>query len=186
METLTMRSLTLTGAAMLMGMLLTGCGAESGPTAESAPGLTADATSHNTADHFSLNELVADTLVNPCNGETVQLAGTLVGQVNLVDTREHLDAGNALHYEIHAVISETGTGLTTGATYTFHANYHEVFNSPTVAALNFTFSQQDRGHVNSTTPGLSFGGHSFIHVVGLPSGEVKVTREDSGPDECRG
>ena len=29
-----MRSLTLTGAAMLMGILLTGCGADSRPTAE--------------------------------------------------------------------------------------------------------------------------------------------------------
>jgi hypothetical protein len=76
------------------------------------------------ADHFSLNEPVEESLVNPCNGETVQVAGTLVGQVNVVDTREHLDAGNALHYEIHAVISETGTGLTTGATYTLHANSH--------------------------------------------------------------
>jgi hypothetical protein len=186
MENLTMRSLTLTGAAMMMGMLLTACGAEAGPTVENTPGLTADATSHITADHFSLNEPVEETLVNPCNGETVQLAGTLVGQINNVDTREHLDAGNALHYEIHAVISETGIGLTTGATYSFHANYHEVFNSPTVEALNFTFSLQDRGHVNSTTPRLSFGGHFFVHVVQLPSGEFKVTRQDSGPDECRG
>jgi hypothetical protein len=40
-----MRSLTLTGAAMLMGTLLTGCGAESGPTAGKASGLLADATS---------------------------------------------------------------------------------------------------------------------------------------------
>jgi hypothetical protein len=40
-----MRSLTLTGAAILMGTLLTGCGAESGPTAGKASGLLADATS---------------------------------------------------------------------------------------------------------------------------------------------
>jgi hypothetical protein len=40
-----MRSLTLTGAAMLMATLLTGCSAEAGPTAENASGLLADATS---------------------------------------------------------------------------------------------------------------------------------------------
>jgi hypothetical protein len=40
-----MRSLKLTGAAMLMATLLTGCGAEAGPTAENASGLLADATS---------------------------------------------------------------------------------------------------------------------------------------------
>jgi hypothetical protein len=37
-ENLTMRSLTLTGAAMLMGTLLTGCGTESGSTVENATG----------------------------------------------------------------------------------------------------------------------------------------------------
>jgi probable HAF family extracellular repeat protein len=42
-----MRALTLTGAAMLIATLLTGCGAESGPTAENAPGLTAAVTDGN-------------------------------------------------------------------------------------------------------------------------------------------
>jgi hypothetical protein len=45
LENLTMRSLTLTGAAILAAALSTGCGAESGPTAENASGLLADAAS---------------------------------------------------------------------------------------------------------------------------------------------
>jgi predicted outer membrane protein len=49
-----MRSLTLTGAAILTAALLTGCGAESGPTAENVPGLAADAADHNVADHFKV------------------------------------------------------------------------------------------------------------------------------------
>ena len=50
-----MQSLTLTGAAILTAALLTGCGAESGPTAENVPGLTADA---KIADHFQLREVI--------------------------------------------------------------------------------------------------------------------------------
>jgi hypothetical protein len=54
-ENTTMRStrLTLTGAAILTAALLTGCGAEVGPTAENVSGLTADATDHNVAYHFT-------------------------------------------------------------------------------------------------------------------------------------
>lgn len=44
-ENPTMRSLTLTGAALLIGTLLTGCGAESGPTAENFSGFSAEAAS---------------------------------------------------------------------------------------------------------------------------------------------
>ncbi len=47
-----MRSLRLTGVAMLAAAFLTGCDADSSPTAQTTPGLTADVTDHNVADHF--------------------------------------------------------------------------------------------------------------------------------------
>lgn len=179
-----MRSLTLTGAALLMGTLLTGCGTESGTTADNALGLAADATDRTT-NHVWESDPVEETIVNPCNGETIQFTGTGVGQGNFVNVPD-----NNLHREFHAVISEAGTGQTTGATYTLHANYHEVFDSPTVPALNFTFGVQDRGHVISSTPGLSFTWLYTIHFLATASGEFKITKDIEGDDspifECRG
>jgi len=178
LENLTMRSLTLTGAAMLAAVLLTGCGSDSDPTAASTAGPLADATSSHTVDHFSINEPFpgSDVFVNPCNGETIQFTGTLVGQVTTMLT----------HFELHTVISATGTGLTTGAAYTFYVNDHESFNSPTPEALNFTYRFLERDKATSTTPGLSFAGHAYLNFVALPDGTFKITRESEQPDECTG
>jgi hypothetical protein len=178
LENLTMRSLTLTGAAMLAAVLLTGCGSDSDPTGANAAGLLAAAASQHTVDHFSINEPFpgAEVFVNPCNGETIQFTGTLVGQVTSMDT----------HYELHIVIRATGTGLTTGAAYTFYVNQHESFNSPTPEALNFTYRFLERDKATSTTPGLSFAGHSYFNFVALPDGTFKITRDSDQPDECTG
>ena len=178
METLTMRSLTLTGVAMLAAALLTGCGPDSDPIAANTAGSLADARSSQTVDHFSINEPFpgGDVFVNPCNGETIQFTGTLVGQVTTMLT----------HFELHTVISATGTGLTTGAAYTFYVNHHEAFNSPTPEALNFTYRFLERDKATSTTPGLSFAGHSYFNFVALPDGTFKITRDSEQPDECTG
>jgi hypothetical protein len=178
LENLTMRSFTLTGAAVLAAALLTGCGSDSDPTAANTAGALADATRSQTVDHFSINEPFpgAEVFVNPCNGETIQFTGTLVGQVTSMDT----------HYELHIVISATGTGLTTGAAYTFYVNQHESFNSPTPEALNFTYRFLERDKATSTTPGLSFAGHSYFNFVALPDGTFKITRDSDQPDECTG
>ena len=178
LENLTMRSLTLTGAAVLAAALLTGCGSDSDPTAANTAGPLADATSSHTVDHFSITEPFpgADVFVNPCNGETIQFTGTLVGQVTTMLT----------HFELHVVISATGTGLTTGAAYTFYVNRHEAFNSPTPDALNFTYRFLERDKATSTTPGLSFAGHSYFNVAVFPDGTFKITRDSDQPDECTG
>jgi hypothetical protein len=175
LETLTMRSLTLTGVAMLTAALLTGCGADSGPTAANTAGPLADA---QTVDHFSIDEPFpgAEVFVNPCNGETIQFTGTLVGQVTTMLT----------HFELQIIISATGTGLTTGAAYTFYVNHHEGFNSPTPEAVNFTYRFLERDIATSTTPGLSFAGHFYFNFVALPDGTFKITRENDQPDECTG
>jgi hypothetical protein len=168
-----MRYLTLTGAAIL-ATLLTGCGAESGPTAEDEPALMAAVTADHSQQNFALDE----TYVNPCNGETVHLTGTLVGLTNIVDDGQH--------QEYHAVISETGTGLTTGASYTSHSTFHEEFNSPTPEAVNFTFSTRDAVHINSSTQGLSFTLLTTFHFVQAANGVFNKLTKDVESATCRG
>jgi hypothetical protein len=177
LENLTMRSLTLTGAAMLAAALLTGCGAESGPTAETTPGLTAE---RHTAEHSSTTYPIEDYVGNPCNGETVHITGTGVLQTNVVDV-----GGDVLHYEFHLVEDITGTGLTTGASYRSHNVIEEGFNSPTGPALNVTYTYREESYVKSTTPGVSFRASALFHFVALPSGEFKITR-DLESLECGG
>ena len=171
-----MRSLTLTGAAMLAAAMMTGCGTGSSPTEADTGSLVADGLNATSAVHESQVFALDETYVNPCNGETVHLTGTLVGHSNIVD---------ALHLEFHATIAETGTGLTTGTSYTSHSTFNEVFNSPTGTALDYSYSFRDAVHVISSPTGLSFTLKHTFHVVGLPSGEFMITKElDSA--ECQG
>ncbi len=167
LETLTMQSMTLPGAAILVATLLAGCGAESGPTASNTPSLAAGGIDRTVVHESQVLDL-DETYVNPCNGETVHLTGTLVGHTNFV---------NDLHSEFHATISETGTGLTTGTSYTSHSTFNEVFNSPTEAALNLTHSFRDAVHVISSPAGLSFRLKHTFHVTVLPHGGFNVTKE---------
>jgi hypothetical protein len=159
--------MTLAGAAMLSVAFIAGCNSSTSPTTADtvnpgAGGLAA-APIHE-SQFLELDE----TYVNPCNGETVHLTGTLVGTSNNVDY---------LHLEFHATIAETGTGLTTGTSYTSHSTFNEVFNSPTVDALNVSYSFRDAVHVISSSPRLSFTIKHTFHVVVLPSGEILVTKE---------
>jgi hypothetical protein len=176
-ETLTMRSLTLTGAAMLAAALLTGCGADSGPTAETASGLTADATDHNTADHFNYVQAANFEFESPCNGELITFVGEDDIQVTKVASREILDQGLYLHYELLIQTRASGTGSETGAIYTLHDIYREGFDSPNPPALQATVRAGDVSHITSSLPGLSFDTHFLFHVVALPSDEFKVTKE---------
>ena len=163
-----MRSLTLTGAAMLAAAMMIGCGTDSNPTEANTGNLAADGVNATSAIHESQKFALDETYVNPCNGETVHLTGTLVGHSNIV---------NGLHREFHATIAETGTGLTTGTSYTSHSTFNEVFNSPTGPALDYSYSFRDAVHVISSPTGLSFTLKHTFHVVGLPSGEFMVTKE---------
>jgi hypothetical protein len=139
-ENLTMRSLRLTGVAMLAAAFLTGCDADSSPTAQTTPGLTADATDHNVADHFKTVETETFEVENPCNGELITFSGTVKSQMTLVAPREDLDAGFWLHMEFQQQVRATGTGSETGANYTFKEVFHEGFESPNPPAPHATFS----------------------------------------------
>jgi hypothetical protein len=160
--------------------LLAACeGAEPDPTAENAPGFAAErhVVQHSTStipeDGFS---------INPCNGETVHFTGIITEQVNTVAV------GDAtLHLEVQDLFSASGTGLATAVSYRVHATSGVNFNSPTPTAPNAVFTERDHFHFHADTRGLDFMGAFFIHVIVLPSGEVKVTREvDSEDGVCLG
>ena len=175
-----MRSFTLAGAVLAAALLLAACDSATQPasgdtTAETAHGLAAE---RHTAEHSSTTYPLDDYIVNPCNGETIHVNGYVFEQINVVDV-----GGGELHFEMHDVVHETGTGLATGASYRLHDVTQEGFNSPSVSASNLIYTYWDKYHVMSKTPGLSFTGQVFIHVVVLPSGELKVTRE-LGSVEC--
>jgi len=129
--------------------------------AESAA--TLEAVTSKTAEHFSsitpLDEIFFDS---PCNGEDIHMTGTLSAEDTFVG-----EVGGFLHHELQVVVSETGTGLTTGATYSSHDVNHESFNSPTGPALNFTFTYGETYYFISPTPGLSFKGQFAFHFVAL-------------------
>jgi hypothetical protein len=182
-----MRVERLAVGALLAVSLLTGCSGNDGSTAPETPPLAAADAGHNTADHFSSRVPLDETLVSPCNGETIHLTGTAFEQATFVDTRENLDNGGSLHTEHQGVISESGIGLTSGASYGFHDSFHELFESPSVSAPNFIATFSETGRVTSPTSGLSFTSRFSIHVVGLPSGELKVTKvTDTGENpDCR-
>jgi len=179
-ENPTMRSLTvtLTGVAMVVAALLTGCGTEAGPTAESVPGLTADATDHNVADHFkSVTPVTFSDGVNPCNGEQITFTGTVESQVTVIGSREMLDAGGFLHREYQQHVQATGAGSETGATYTINDIFHESFDFPNGSAPHVTLGDHATTHVTSDLPGLSFTAHFVFHLV-VPSGkDFKVTTD---------
>ena len=175
-----MQTLTLPSAAVLAAALLAGCGKESALTAPEPPAIKLGASAPYLTDHFSSTIPLDETFVSPCNGETIHLTGTLRAEDTFVGTTDYF-----LHHELQVVVSETGTGLSTGATYTSHDVNHESFNSPSGPAPNFTFTYRENYFFNSTTPGLSFSGRFFVHFLALPSGEFVVTR-DSGSLQCRG
>jgi hypothetical protein len=170
-----MRSLTFIRVAILTAAFLTGCGSESSPTAENIPGLTADAISHNTADHFKSVDPVTFQIDSPCNGEAITFTGTAESQITLVDTREHLDDGNSVHAEFQQHTTATGTGSESGATYTINDIYHEDFESPNPPAPQATFGAHGMTRVSSDLAGLSFRGHFVFHAVIPPGQDFQVT-----------
>jgi hypothetical protein len=167
MESLTMQSPTLAGTALLMGTLLTGCGAELGPTGENAPALRADAAAPSTPRHTTTVEPFTESLVNPCNAEVIVFSGE--GTNKVTDVR-------GLHVELQGSGSGTGTGPESGATYAYNLVFHESFNTPSPTAPQADFFANANARVRSSLPGLSFTAHFVFHAVALPSGEFKVTR----------
>jgi hypothetical protein len=167
LEHLTMRALTLSGATILAAALITSCGAEAGPTAENALGLTADAADLNTPQHTKLVEPFTEPLTNPCNGEVIVFSGEAITQIT--------DVGG-LHSELTGSASGTGTGPESNATYEYNLVFHESFNTPSETAPQANFFGNANARVRSSIRDLSFTAHFVFHGVALPSGEFKITR----------
>ena len=172
-----MRSLTLSGAAMLMAALVTGCASDDSPTAPSALSLAVDGAGHNVAVHTKFIEALSFVYENPCNGEMIAFSGEAISQETAVGTLEDLEAGSARHFEYQSSLLATGTGPESGAVYTLNDTFHEGFNTPSASAPQATFSARAATRVRSDLPGLSWTIHFVYHVVTLPSGEFKVTRD---------
>ena len=165
--------------AFLLAPLLAACGPDAAPTGPGAPPtFRVEGAGHNSADHFRI-DLPADfELESPCNGELITLSGQETGQLTLVDTREHLDAGFALHSEHQGRVSATGAGSVTGAAYAIRDVFHESFDSPSPPAPQFTASFHETFHVTSSVSGLSFTYRRLFHLVKSPSSdEFKVTQD---------
>jgi len=177
LENLTMRSLTLGGAAMLMAAVLAGCASGDSHTAPSTPSLAFDRAEHNVAVHTKFVEALNFTYENPCNGEMIAFSGEAVSQETAVGTQEGLDAGSPRHFEYQSSLLATGTGPESGAVYTLNDTFHEGFNTSSASGPQAIFSARAATRVISDLPGLSWTIHFVYHVVTLPSGEFKVTRD---------
>ena len=135
-------------------------------------------TGHNAADHFKIDEPVAFEVLNPCNGELIDFVGRETGQINAVDTREHLDNGNSIHFEHQGHVVATGTGQQTGTAYAINDVFHESFNSPSPPAPQVTISFRETFRVTSPAPGMGFSVHVLFHLVLSPSADdVKITKD---------
>ena len=172
-----MQSLTLAGVTLLAATLVTGCGADSGPTGENAAADPAYAAMPVT--HSSSVTPLDYIFVSPCNGEEIHMTGTLRAEDTFLGT------GDGVHYELQVVTSETGTGLTTGATYRSVDVNHESWSAPTPVADFRSYFFTETFYFISRTPGLSFRSQNLFHFVEQPSGDFKTTR-DIGSLECKG
>jgi hypothetical protein len=169
--------------AFFVAATLAGCEAADAPSGPASPYFQVEDAGHNDVLHFSSTTPLDETIDSPCNGETIHLTGTLKDEATAV-APPPVSFDHFLHGEHNGVVSESGTGLTTGLAYDFHVTFQDLFNSPSVTAANFEFTSHATGRMTTATPGLSFTIRFQIHGIGLPSGEFKVTKEvDSA--ECR-
>jgi hypothetical protein len=164
-------------ALLSLTLVLAACSAGE-PLAPSTDPSMAVGTGHNTADHFKIDQPVAFQIESPCTGELIDFTGRETGQVTAVDTREHLDNGNSIHFEHLSRVVAAGTGQQTGATYAINDVLHENFESPSPPAPQVTISFREVLRVTSSVSGAGFLVHELFHLVVTPSsGEAKVTQE---------
>ena len=163
-------------AALTAAALLGAC-AQEPATAPSTPSLAEDA-GHNTADHFTIDDPIEFQFESPCTGELIDFTGRETGQLTMVDTREHLDNGNSVHFEHQGRVVATGVGQTTGAIYRINDVFHESFQSPSPPAPQVTVMFEETLRVTGTAPGTGFTLRVQFHLVHQPfAPDVKVTRD---------
>ena len=164
-------------ALLLAAALVTACADDQPTTAPATPSFAEDA-GHNAADHFKIDEPIAFQFQNPCNGELIDMVGWETGQITAVDTRENLDNGNWVHFEHLGRAVATGTGATTGATYSLNDVFHEGFESPSAPAPQVAISFREMLHVTSSAPELDFTVRVLFHLVHQPpADDVLITKD---------
>ncbi len=162
---------------LLAAALVTACADDQPTTAPATPSFAEDA-GHNAADHFKIDEPIAFQLESPCNGELIDMVGRETGQINAVDKRENLDNGNSVHFEHHGMVVATGTGATTGVTYSLNDVFHEGFESPSVPAPQVAISFRETLHVTSSESALGFSVRVLFHLVNQPpADDVLITKD---------
>lgn len=123
--------------------------------------------------HGSSADLVADTVipftnsgtVNPCNGEVVQLSGS-------VNFRSHLtiDQNGGIHLVVHENAQGlSGVGCTTGAKYQVNSAEDQETNFKALPAES-TFTMHSNVIGQGTVPNFVF--HLTVHTTVNANGEV--------------
>jgi hypothetical protein len=175
------RSFLLSAAPLAIAFVL-GCSDQPNPTESGAdptasPVLGGSLAAAKATVHFTFEEPVELEFTSPCTGGLVEGTGVVVGQVNLVG--DPIGGGIAvLHSEQAGTVTGTLTDQSTGATYTFRDTYHNVFNSPSGAALNFTTTSPGNMVAFPTDgSGAALILHTLIRTTVDPNGVVRVAIE---------
>ena len=83
-----------------------------------------------------------------------------------------------MHFEHHGRAVATGTGATTGATYSMNDVFHEGFESPSGPAPQVAVSFRETLHVTSSAAGLGFSVRVLFHLVHQPpADDVLITKD---------
>jgi hypothetical protein len=155
---------------LMATVLLAGCEQSSslvGPEADE-PSLA-----NKTVQHITETFPVDGAIGDACLGEDVVFAGTIRNAITIVS-----EPGNDDHISFQGLFVGTGTGTVTGTKYLVNNQFHFSFNTPSLTApQGYTMTlDQIRAVSQGGSDNLFF---SFdLHIVFLPSGEVKTTVEN--------
>ena len=164
-------------AGVLLGAALAACDQNGAAPSPTEPSFAIDA-GHNAAEHIKEVNQVSFEIVNPCNGEVIVFSGTEVLRATFVDKPENLENGFSVHNNLVSQVDATGTGPSSGATYSIHDIVTQNFESPSPPAPQFTASFHDTAKVTSSDPALDFTIKQLVHVLLNPgTAEFTVTKD---------
>jgi hypothetical protein len=170
--------------AALLPLAVAACDSPPSAPAEAPSGLGPDFRSETV--QVPLDENFSFVTPNPCNGEDVLVAGHVTGHIHFGSEAQDFENGVIVHTSFHLLATGTGTGLSTGATYLYHDNIEEHFESPNGPAPHASVGSQHTFRMISQGPEPDFRLTVQLHLNILPPDarfEVRVDREG---EECAG
>lgn len=168
-------------AGLMLAAAVVACDTDNIATSPPAGASLATDAGHNAADHIKQVNQVSFEVENPCNGEIIVFTGTEVLEATFVDKPENLANGNSVHNQFNSRVDATGTGPSSGASYSFHDISTSNFESPSPPAPQFTASFHETAKATSTDASLNFSFKALVHVVLNPgTGEFTVTKDQEG------